>query len=75
MIGPEWLEIQHHAAIDIAEALLDNGFSFPLTVTQEQMTEFAEWTQAHEDNGSRPNLRDILGYAQNSLGFKFTTKY
>ncbi len=75
MIGPEWLEIQYHAAISIAEALLDNGYAFPLSITEEQMIEFALWTQAHEENDTRPNLRDILGYAKNSLGFEFTTKY
>ncbi|GAG87572.1 unnamed protein product, partial [marine sediment metagenome] len=29
MIGPNWLEIQYHACIDIAETLLDNNYSFP----------------------------------------------
>lgn len=75
MIGPEWLEIQYHACIDIAEALLDNGYSFPLTITEKQMSNFALWTQSHEDSNTRPNLRDILGYAKNSLGFEFQTKY
>lgn len=74
MIGPEWLEIQYHACIDIAETLLDKGYAFPLTITEKQMIDFAEWTQAHEDNDSRPDLREILGYAKNSLGFEFTTK-
>jgi len=73
MVGPEWLEIQCHAAIDIAETLLDKRYAFPLTVTEKQIVEFAEWTQAHEDNNSRPDLREILGYAKNSLGFEFTT--
>jgi len=74
MIGPEWIEIQYHAAIDIAETLLNHGYSFPRNITNEQVHDFAFWTQAHEDNDTRPSLRDILGYAQNSLGFKFTTK-
>jgi len=74
MIGPEWLEIQYHAAMDIAETLLDKGYAFPLTITEKQMIDFATWTQAHEDNNSRPDLREILGYAKNSLGFEFTTK-
>jgi len=71
----EWdVSIQYHAAIDIAETLLDKRYAFPLTITEEQMIEFALWTQAHEDNNTRPNLRDILGYAKNSLGFEFVTK-
>ena len=74
MLGEQNINIQFHAAIDIAETLLDKRYSFPLSITQAQMTEFALWTQAHEDNNSRPNLRDILGYAKNSLGFKFVTK-
>lgn len=74
MVGPEWIEIQHHAAIDIAEMLLDKRYAFPLTITEKQMIDFAEWTQAHEDNNSRPDLREVLGYAKNSLGFKFVTK-
>jgi len=75
MIGPEFLEIQYHACIDIAEALLDNGYSFPSNVTEDQVFDFALWTDAHEKNDTRPNLRDILGYAKNSLGFEFQTKY
>ncbi|MBA7495078.1 hypothetical protein ES702_05657 [subsurface metagenome] len=75
MIGPEWLDIQYHAAIDIAETLLNNSYALPLSVTQEQMSEFALWTQDHEDAGTRPNLKDILGYAANSLGFEFSTDY
>lgn len=74
MVGPEWMEIQHHACIDIAEMLLDKGYSFPLTATEKQIIDFAEWTQAHEDNNSRPDLREVLGYAKNSLGFEFVTK-
>ena len=74
MIGPEWLEIQYHAAFDIAETLLDNAYSFPPYATNEQVHEFALWTQAHEDAETRPNLRDILGYAKNTLGFEFMTK-
>jgi len=74
MVGEQNVEIQFHAAISIAETLLDKGYAFPLSVTQEQMNEFALWTQAHEDNESRPDLREILGYAKNSLGFEFTTK-
>ena len=74
MVGPEWIEIQHHACIDIAEMLLDKGYSFPMTVTDKQIGDFATWTQAHEDNNSRPDLREVLGYARNSLGFEFTTK-
>jgi len=75
MVGEQNVEIQFHAAIDIAEMLLDKRYAFPLTITEEQMTEFALWTQAHEDNNTRPNLRDTLGYAKNSLGFEFTTKH
>jgi len=73
IVGEQNIDIQNHAAIDIAETLLDKRYSFPRTITQEQMTEFALWTQAHEDNNTRPNLRDILGYAKNSLGFEFVT--
>jgi len=75
MVGPEWLEIRLHSAIDIAEALLDNGYSLPVTATKQQALDFIDWMQAHEDNETRPNLRDILGYAKNALGFEFTTKY
>jgi len=73
IVGEQNIDIQNHAAIDIAETLLDKRYSFPRTITQAQMTEFALWTQAHEDNNTRPNLRDILGYAKNSLGFEFIT--
>jgi len=73
MVGEQNVEIQFHAAIDIAEMLLDKRYAFPLSITEEQMIEFALWTQAHEDNNTRPNLRDTLGYAKNSLGFEFVT--
>ena len=73
LVGPEWVDVQYHACIDIAEMLLDKGYSFPLTITEEQIIEFGLWTQAHEDNNTRPNLRETLGYAKNSLGFEFVT--
>lgn len=73
MVGEQNVSIQHHAAIDIAETLLDKRYAFPRTIKQNQINEFALWTQAHEDNNSRPDLREILGYAKNSLGFEFVT--
>jgi len=74
MTEEDSLEIRYHAAMDIAETLLDKRYSFPTTTTQKQMNEFALWTQAHEDNYTRPDLRDILGYAKNNLGFEFKTR-
>jgi hypothetical protein len=74
MVGEQNLDIQYHAAISIAETLLDKRYSFPLTITRKQMDSFAVWTQAHEDNNTRPTLREILAYAKNSLGFEFVTK-
>ncbi|MBA7603356.1 hypothetical protein ES703_10463 [subsurface metagenome] len=75
MIGPGFIDIQHHVGIDIAEALLDKGYSFPRTIKEDQVFDFAQWTQTHEDSGTRPNLWDALAYAKNSLGFEFQTKY
>jgi len=74
MIGPEWLEIQYHAAIDIAETLLDKRYAFPLTITEKQIVDFALWTDACEQTNTRPDLRTILAYAKNCLGFEFTTE-
>jgi hypothetical protein len=73
MVGEQNVGVQFHAAIDIAEKLLDKSYSFPLSITQEQINEFALWTQAHEDNNSLPKLLEIIGYAKNSLGFEFIT--
>lgn len=70
-LGAEWIEIQHHAAIDIGEMLLDQGYSFPLTITGDQIIAFALWTQECEDADRRPNLAEVLAYAKNSLGFEF----
>jgi len=75
MIDPEWLTIQYHACITIAEALLDKGYAFPPTATKKQVFDFAQWTQDHEDANTRPLLRETLDYAKNSLGFEFITKY
>jgi len=72
--GPETIEIEYHAALDIGEALLGNSYSFPLDIEAEQMIDFAEWCQAHQDNETRPTLKEILAYAKNSLGFQFTTQ-
>lgn len=74
MVGPEWVEIQHHACIDIAESLLDKNYAFPMSIRDGDIAAFANWTQAHEDNNSRPTLQETLDYAKNSQGFKFTTK-
>lgn len=72
-LGAEWIEIQHHAAIDIGEMLLDQGYSFPLNITGDQIISFALWTQECEDANRRPSLIEVLAYAKNSLGFDFTT--
>jgi hypothetical protein len=74
MIGEEWIEINHHACMDIAETLLDNNYFFPNTLVDWQIVDFALWTQAHEDAGTRPTLQEILAYAKNSLSFEFVTK-
>lgn len=71
--GIRSIEIQYHAALNIAETLLDKNYSFPLSITVNQMIEFAAWTQAHEDLNTCPGLKEILAYAKNSLGFEFTT--
>ena len=71
--GQQNVLIEYNAGIDIVETLLDKGYSFPRTITEDQIYEFGYWTQAHQENGTRPNLQDILGYAKNSLGFEFTT--
>jgi hypothetical protein len=72
--GTQSIEIQYHAAIDIGETLLDKNYSFPLSITEDQIIEFAWWTQACEETNTRPGLREILDYAKNSLGFEFTTQ-
>jgi len=71
--GQRNIKIQYCAPLDVAETLLDKGYSFPLTITQEQLDGFALWLQALDDTDIRPTLREILDYAKNSLGFEFTT--
>lgn len=72
--GTKSIEIQYHAALDIAETLLDNNYSFPLSITEGQIIDFAQWTQDCEETNHRPGLKEILAYAKNSLKFEFTTK-
>lgn len=72
--GPSSIEIQYHAALDIAETLLNHNYSFPLEISEKQIIDFAQWTQDCEDTETRPGLREILAHAKNSLGFEFTTK-
>jgi len=71
--GQSSILIEYNAGIDIVETLLDKRYSFPRTITEEQIYAFGYWTQAHQEQGTRPDLREILGYAKNSLGFEFTT--
>ena len=71
--GARSIEIKYHAALDIAETLLNNNYSVPLDITREQMDEFCLWMDTCEKNDIRPNLREILRYAKNALGFEFTT--
>jgi len=73
MVGEQNIEIEFHAALDIAETLLDKRYAFPMTILFPQIRDFALWTQAHQDNGTRPTLGEILAYAKNSLGFEFVT--
>ncbi|TKJ24802.1 MAG: hypothetical protein CEE41_05175 [Hadesarchaea archaeon B3_Hades] len=72
--GEEALEVEHHATIAIAEMVLDHGYSFPRTITDQQIYDFGYWTAAHQEMGSRPSLPETLSYAKNVLGFEFTTK-
>lgn len=72
--GTRNIEIKYHAALDIAETLLDNRYSVPLDITDQQLIDFALWMDACEETDTRPGLKDILAYAKNSLDFEFTTK-
>jgi hypothetical protein len=72
--GTRSIEIQYHAALCIGETLLDNNYSFPLTINEKQIVDFAQWTQDCEETDTRPGLKEILAHAKNSLGFEFTTK-
>jgi hypothetical protein len=72
--GPESIEIQYHAAIEIGETLLNHRYSFPLNITEEQIIDFAWWCDACEETNTRPKLKEILRYARDVLGFEFTTK-
>lgn len=71
--GPGSLELEYHAAMDITEMLLDHGYSFPRTITEQQIYDFGYWTVAHQENETRPTLDETLKYAKFSLGFEFIT--
>lgn len=71
--GTRSIEIQYHAAIEIGETLLDNRYSFPLSITEKQIIDFALWCDACEKTNTRPKLREILRYARDVLSFEFTT--
>jgi hypothetical protein len=66
-------DIKYHAAMEIVSRLLSNNYSAPLSITQEQLDGFAQYINFHEENGSTPDLQEILDYAKFSLGFEFTT--
>jgi len=72
--GTRSIEIQYHAALDIGETLLNHNYSFPLSITEKQIIDFAQWTQDCEETNTRPGLNEILAHAKNSQGFEFTTK-
>lgn len=71
--GEEAIELEYHATIAITEMLLDHGYSFPRTITEQQIYDFGFWTAAHQEMGTRPSLWETLSYAKNTLGFEFTT--
>ena len=74
LVGAEWIEIKNHAAISIAETLLDKRYAFPTSVTEKQVFDFGIWMQECEETDRQPGLQEILAYAKNSLGFEFVTK-
>lgn len=71
--GTRSIEIQYHAALEIAETLLDNNYSVPLDIAEKQLVDFAWWMDACEETNTRPKLKEILRYARDVLGFEFTT--
>lgn len=71
--GQRSIEIQYHAALEIAETLLNHRYSFPLSITEQQIIDFALWCDACEETNTRPKLKEILRYARDVLGFEFTT--
>lgn len=73
LLSEEVIELEYHATIAITEMLLDHGYSFPLTITEQQIYDFGFWTAAHQASSTRPSLWETLGYARNTLGFEFTT--
>lgn len=71
--GTRSIEIQYHAALEIAETLLNHSYSVPLDITEKQLEGFILWMDACEETNTRPGLKEILAYAKNSLGFDFVT--
>ena len=64
MEGPEFIEIQYHAALTIAEMILGHGLAFPNDIEEEQMVQFAEYCQGYEDAGYLPSLGEVQGYCE-----------
>ncbi|MBA7495898.1 hypothetical protein ES702_06494 [subsurface metagenome] len=71
--GEDAIRIQYHASLATAEMLLNHRYAFPLDITDDQATDFMDWTRAHEEAGTQPSLKEALAYARNNLGFEFST--
>lgn len=71
--GTRNIEIQYHAALDIAETLLNHGYSVPLDITEKQLDGFITYMSDCEETDTRPGLREILAHAKHSLAFEFIT--
>ena len=69
MEGPEFIHIEYHAALTIAEMILGNGLAFPADIEEEQMVAFAEYCQGYEEKGYLPSLGQIQGFCEYQLDF------
>jgi len=69
MEGEDFLEIDYHAALNIAQMILGASKAFPLDIEEPQMVAFAEYSQGYEEAGYLPSGQDVEAYAEHSLDF------
>lgn len=72
MEGEDFIEIDYHAALNIAQMILGGGKAFPLDIEEEQMVEFAKYAQGYEDAGYLPSNKDVELYCEHRLDFVLT---
>jgi len=70
--GPEQIRVDFLRIEKIVSIILDNGWEYPMDITEAQVAKFEDWCYVHEYMDTQPSGKEIAYYAETFCGFSWT---